>query len=108
MQACFKLSSLEKLRASTIDLTHLSLWDEAYPLATIISVNVSIMSDAGKEMCRRTALEFERRIVENNKEENFQQKGVTDKEIHARDRKLMDLLLDPHTKGNMVILSFQI
>ena len=52
----FKLNLYEKLRASTIDLVDLSLWDKARWHAPRISVNVNTLSDIGKEVRRRAIL----------------------------------------------------
>ena len=77
------------------------------PLGLIISDNTSTFSDTRKEAYIRYSLEFERRIMENKTEETLQQKGITDKEAHVYDWKLMALLLDHSAKGNRGILSFQ-
>ena len=43
--------------------------------------------------------------MENETEVTFQQHGITDKEMHVHDCRLMDLLLDTRTKGSRSILS---
>ena len=43
--------------------------------------------------------------MENETEVTFQQHGITDKEMHVHDRRLMDLLLDTRPKGSRCILS---
>ena len=51
----------------------LTLWDKACLLAPMLSVNVIYLTCNGKEVCEITILEFERRLVESNMEETFQQ-----------------------------------
>ena len=68
----FKLIFSPKSRAFTIDLIDISLWDKLFPLTPRISVNVSALLDADKEVLRRDFLEFERRFIENNTEETIQ------------------------------------
>ena len=69
----FKLNVCENIRASTIDIVDLYLWNKTHRYAPRIAVNANNLSGIGKEVHRREILEFERRFIENKTEVTFQQ-----------------------------------